>query len=229
MKAGYTKIVFVVDRSGSMENIARDMEGGFKSFIADQKKNQATQCDVSLYQFDTEYDVVFENKDINSDFDYRLIPRGGTAMNDAIGKTINSVGETLSKMNEDDRPDRVLFVIITDGQENSSKEFKTAQIKEMIERQTKEYNWIFSYLGANQDAWAVGNAIGISKSHVLNYVASAGGAAMAWNSLNSAVSGVRCSADSYSARVASAYSAEDIKAQDEEAKKVNLKKPSKFV
>jgi len=219
MKTGYTKIVFVVDRSGSMATIARDMEGGFKTFIEEQKKNNSSQCDVSLYQFDTEYDVVFENKDIQSEFHYSLTPRGGTAMNDAIGKTINSVGETLSKMNENDRPDRVLFVIITDGQENSSKEFKTAQIKEMIQRQTNQYGWIFTYLGANQDAWGVGDSIGINKSHVLNYVASPVGTLNAWNSLNFAASGVRCASDANSARSRSAYTSVDIHLQNEEAKK----------
>jgi uncharacterized protein YegL len=218
MKAGYTKIVFVVDRSGSMSSIAKDMEGGFRSFIEDQKKNNFGQCDVSLYQFDTEYDVVFENKDIQSEFKYTLVPRGSTAMNDAIGKTINTVGETLSKMNEADRPDRVLFVIVTDGEENASKEFTTKQVKELIDRQSNEYNWTFTYLGANQNAWAVGAAIGISKDAVLNYAANAKGVVSSWGSLNSKVGAFRGSQDAIFAKSLVSYDEHDIKLQDEAAK-----------
>jgi uncharacterized protein YegL len=218
MKAGYTKIVFVVDRSGSMSSIAKDMEGGFRSFIEDQKKNNFGQCDVSLYQFDTEYDVVFENKDIQSEFKYTLVPRGSTAMNDAIGKTINTVGETLSKMNEADRPDRVLFVIVTDGEENASKEFTTKQVKELIDRQSNEYNWTFTYLGANQNAWAVGAAIGISKNAVLNYAANTKGVVSSWGSLNSKVGAFRGSQDAIFAKSLVSYNEDDIKLQNEAAK-----------
>jgi len=222
MKTGYTKVVFVVDRSGSMSSIAKDMEGGFKSFIEDQKKNNVGQCDVSLYQFDTQYDVVFENRDIQSEFKYTLVPRGSTAMNDAIGKTINTVGETLSKMNEADRPDRVLFVIVTDGEENASKEFTTKQVKELIDRQSNDYNWTFTYLGANQDAWAVGAAMGISKDAVLNYAANTSGVFNSWNSLNSKVSAFRGSQDAFLAKCLVSYNEDDIKLQDEA-----VKKPSK--
>ena len=222
MKTGYTKVVFVVDRSGSMSSIAKDMEGGFKSFIEDQKKNNVGQCDVSLYQFDTQYDVVFENRDIQSELKYTLIPRGSTAMNDAIGRTINTVGETLAKMNEADRPDRVLFVIVTDGEENASKEFTTKQVKELIDRQSNEYNWTFTYLGANQDAWAVGAAMGISKDAVLNYAANTSGVLNSWSSLNSKVSAFRGSQDAFLAKSLVSYNEEDIKLQDEA-----VKKPSK--
>ena len=215
MKTGYTKIIFVIDRSGSMSNIAKDMEGGFKSFIEQQKKENFGQCDVSLYQFDDKYDAVFENVNLSDVPSYSLIPRGGTAMNDAICKTINTVGETLSKMNESDRPDRVLFVIITDGQENSSKEYSGQQVKDLIKRQTEQYSWTFTYLGANQDAWFVAQSFGIADtSKVLKYAANVSGVACSWNSLARNVSAYRGSSiGGAAANACFAYSEKDKQEQ----------------
>lgn len=212
MKQNYTKIVFVIDRSGSMSNIAKDMEGGLETFISEQKKNNLGQCDVSIYQFDDHYDVVYENVDINQAPKYSLTPRGSTAMLDAVGRTINSVGETLSKMKEEDRPDRVLFVIITDGYENASKEFKDHQVKDLIKQQTEQYNWTFTYLGANQDAWAVGTSLGMDQSKILKYAADQMGTQNAWKSLDCNVKRYRAS--SCGGAVAAqnfAFSEEDIK------------------
>jgi hypothetical protein len=121
-------------------------------------------------------------------------------------------------MNEADRPDRVLFVIVTDGEENASKEFTTKQVKELIDRQSNEYNWTFTYLGANQNAWAVGAAIGISKDAVLNYAANAKGVVSSWGSLNSKVGAFRGSQDAIFAKSLVSYDEHDIKLQDEAAK-----------
>jgi uncharacterized protein YegL len=184
MKENYTKIVFLIDRSGSMNSIAKDMDGGLESFIKSQKQQNIGQCDISLYEFDDKYNVVYENVDINNVPNYNISPRGTTAMHDAVGKTINSVGETLSKMKEEDRPDRVLFVIITDGYENASKEFSGSQIQDLIKQQTEVYNWTFTYLGANQDAFKAGGTIGVDKSKILNYAANSLGTCQAWSSLD---------------------------------------------
>lgn len=211
MKQNYTKIVFVIDRSGSMSNIAKDMEGGLETFISEQKNNNLGQCDVSLYQFDDQYDVVYENVDLNQVKKYSLTPRGSTAMYDAIGRTINSVGENLSKMKEEDRPDRVLFVIITDGYENASKEFKDSKVKDLIKQQTEQYNWTFTYLGANQDAWAVGASLGMDQSKILNYCASSVGTMNAWGSLNSNVSRYRSIRHGAAAAQAFTFTEEDAK------------------
>lgn len=188
MKKDYTKIIFVVDRSGSMGSIVNDVIGGYNKFIADQKALKHGTCDVSFYQFDTEYDAVYENTPIDfvKDLDNTtFVPRGGTALLDAVGRTIDIVGEHLSKMNESDRPDKILFVILTDGEENSSKKFSTEQVKQKIEHQSNVYKWEFTYLGANQNAWATGTSIGIAYNKNLTYAANTSGSYAAFSSLSS--------------------------------------------
>jgi uncharacterized protein YegL len=215
MKKDYTKIVFIVDRSGSMSSIATDMIGGYNRFIEDQKKLNHGTCDVSFYQFNEGYETIYENTPVafvkNLDRD-TFIPNGSTALYDAIGRTILAVGRQLEKLAESERPDKVLIAIITDGYENASKEFTAEKVKKMIEEQTSKYSWIFTYLGANQDAWSVGQNIGISTSRSLNYVANAKGANAMFDSLTSNVSSLRmCSGDS----VSFSYSDNDIKKQTE--------------
>lgn len=213
MKSNYTKIVFVIDRSGSMIKIRTDMEGGFKTFIAEQKKANLGKCDVSVYQFDDVYESVFENKDINEVPEYSLHPRNMTALYDAIGKTINRVGQQLSDLNENDRPDKVMMVIITDGLENSSTEFNDKKVRELVKHQSEKYNWQFSYLGSNQDAWAVGSTLGINKASTLTYASNSKGVESSWESLTRATVTFRACADTQSAVLA--YTDVDLKAQQE--------------
>lgn len=170
----YTHITLVVDRSGSMAGTAKDAQGGLNTLIQEQSKLPG-KCTVTLVQFDDQYEVVHDQVPINSVGEYRLRPRGGTALLDAIGKGINSTGEALSKMKEEDRPGLVLFVIVTDGDENSSKEFDNKKIREMIKLQEEVYKWQFNYIGANQDAFSVASRMGMSMSGVANYVANSKG------------------------------------------------------
>lgn len=189
MKKGLTEIVFVVDRSGSMESIRVDMIGGFNAFIK-QQKTLPTECKVSFYQFDTTHPIVetiYEQKELKSVPDLTLetfVPRGGTPLLDAVATVIRTVGERLAATLEGERPEKVLVVIITDGEENSSHEWSSAQVKQMIEHQEEKYKWEFVYLGANQDAWHVGNTIGVKCSSTLGYVASAGGTKAMFASLS---------------------------------------------
>src|SRR3954454_24245157 len=132
MKSDLTDITLVVDRSGSMEQIRDDAEGGVNTFIADQSKEPGEAL-LTLVQFDTEYEFLHKGVPISQAPKYKLVPRGGTALLDAVGRAINETGERLSKMAEQDRPGLVIFVVMTDGEENSSKEFSKSQIKEMIE------------------------------------------------------------------------------------------------
>jgi len=220
MRKNYTKIVFVVDRSGSMSKIKSDMEGGFKTFIAEQKKAKLGKCDVSVYQFDDHYEAVFENKDIADVPEYNLIPRNMTALYDAVGKTINTVGDQLAKLHEDDRPDRVMMVIITDGLENSSQEFTAQKVQELVKQQTNKYNWQFTYLGSNQDAWAVGGTLGIASDSTMTYANNSRGIKGVWDSLNNATVSYRACADASSAVLS--YCAADLKEQQEA-----LKEPTK--
>ena len=122
-------------------------------------------------QFDTEYEFLHRGVPIQNVSRYELAPRGMTALLDAVGRAINETGERLAKMAEPDRPGLVIFVVMTDGQENSSKEFSKPQIKKMIERQQSEYDWHFTFLGANQDAFAEAGGMGIHDSGVADYAA----------------------------------------------------------
>lgn len=172
MKSDLTDVTVILDRSGSMEACRVEAENGVNHFIEEQR-NQAGDCAFSLIQFDTEYELVHQARPIDDVPDFQLVPRGMTALLDAVGKTINETGERLAGMEESERPGLVVLVIVTDGEENSSHEFKKSQIKTMIERQQNEYQWQFTFLGANQDAFAEAQGLGIAASAVANYAASA--------------------------------------------------------
>lgn len=161
MNQEHTEIIIVLDRSGSMSVIKADMEGGLNSFFEDQKKEPG-RCSVTLTQFDTEYEIVYSGIDLKDVPKVEFTPRGATALLDAVGRTIHEVGKRLVDMDEANRPGRVIFLIITDGYENASKEFDQAQIKALITEQTEKYNWLFVYLGANQDAFAEARKYGIA-------------------------------------------------------------------
>jgi uncharacterized protein YegL len=165
----YTDLNIILDRSGSMSTIASDMVGGIKTFL---EKEKATGDDtkVSFFQFDDKYDIVFVDKNIKEDIDIPLIPRGGTALLDAIGKTIASVGEKLTNMTEENRPNRVLFFIITDGFENASKEFTAPTVAEKVKHQRDTYAWDFVFLGAGEEAvLAQHTGVGVMRSSSMGF------------------------------------------------------------
>lgn len=160
MKQDLTEIVLIVDRSGSMESIKADAEGGINTFITEQKAAEG-KANFTLCQFDTHYEFVHQGVDIEKVDNYKLVPRGWTALNDAIGRTINEVGERLAKTPEEERPALVLFMIVTDGHENSSQEFSGEKVKEMIAHQKEKYNWKFTFLGTEEDSLQVGASLGL--------------------------------------------------------------------
>lgn len=166
-----TDITIILDRSGSMDSVKDDTIGGFNNFLAEQKKIEGDAA-LSLIQFDNQYEVLYLDKDIKSAAKLTKAtfePRGSTALYDAIGKTINSVGERLAALPEEERPNKVLFMILTDGFENASREFDAAQICEMIKHQSNIYNWDFMFIGANQDAVLSAKEIGIPAHAALTY------------------------------------------------------------
>lgn len=189
MNKDKTEIIIVLDRSGSMSGIRTDMEGGLNTFLDEQKK-QPGQCLVSLYKFDDKYEPVFEAKNISDVGNIALEPRGYTALHDAVGKTINSVGERLKNTPEADRPLLVIFVVITDGAENASREYKD-KIKEMVEHQQNKYAWKFVFLGANQDAVTAGASMGFVATNSMSYAPSAAGVSNTYGSLSNNVSLMR--------------------------------------
>lgn len=168
MRTDLTDITLVVDRSGSMARSRRDAEGGVNAFIAEQA-GKPGEALLTLVQFDTEYEFLHKGVPISDVPDYTLHPRGMTALLDAVGRAINETGERLANMDEEDRPGLVIFVVLTDGHENASREFSKADIKEMIEHQQETYGWHFTFLGANQDAFAEAARMGIGPAGVANF------------------------------------------------------------
>lgn len=171
MREDYCDITVVLDRSGSMTSVRESTVQGLNDFIKGQK-GQAGTAKFTLVQFDNEYEVVYDNMDINEvpEFDQaRFVPRGMTALLDAIGRAINDTGKRFNNMAEQDLPSKVVFVILTDGHENASSKFSMEAIAQMITLQTDIYNWEIVFLGANQDAIATASKLSIPLGNVTNY------------------------------------------------------------
>lgn len=164
----YTAILLIVDRSGSMQMIQADAEGAIASFVADQAKVPG-KCTIRLVDFDTEYRVVYPSTPVADVPPYTLTPRGMTALLDAVGKGITEFGEELTALPDDQRPGKVIVVVQTDGEENSSREWTNDQVKSLIKQQEEGYAWTFLYLGANQDAISVGGRMGFNPGQSMTY------------------------------------------------------------
>lgn len=190
-----TDIIAILDRSGSMGSIKTDTEGGFNSFVKDQQETPG-ECTLSLYNFDDRYEVVYENRPIADVPALDLHPRGLTALLDAIGKTINARGEYYASLPEEDRPSRIIVLIMTDGQENASHEFTIATIKQIVTEQQDVYKWQFIFLGANIDSFSVAGGMGIRACTTLDFAADSKGVAVSYASVSRSVSAYRRSAPS---------------------------------
>lgn len=193
MKENLTELVFILDRSGSMMGLEADTIGGYNSMIEKQKQEPG-EAKVTTVLFDDAYDVLYDAVDIQevSPMTNReYFARGCTALMDAVGKTINSVGARLANTPEEERPSQVIVVITTDGYENSSQEFNRVKVKEMIEHQTNKYSWKFMFLGANIDATAEAESMGISGDWATNYAYTAQGTSAAYACVDSMVSTLR--------------------------------------
>jgi len=163
-----THLYFLLDRSGSMQSIRSDTMGGFDAFIEEQR-GLPGRCLVTLAQFDDGYDEVYTDRDLVAVPPLDLTPRGSTALLDALGRLITTAGERLAALPEADRPASVIVGVMTDGRENSSREWSHPRIKELIEQQTRDYAWQFLYLGADQDAIEEGARMGFAASKSMTY------------------------------------------------------------
>jgi hypothetical protein len=163
-----THLYFLLDRSGSMQTIVEDTVGGFDAFIAEQRKTPG-ECRVTLAQFDDEFEEVYADRPIADVPSLVLQPRGTTALLDSIARLVIDAGKRLEALPEDQRPGTVVVGIMTDGMENASREWAHPQIKQLIEKQTQDYQWQFLYLGADQDAIEVGMSIGVGAGHAVTY------------------------------------------------------------
>jgi hypothetical protein len=158
--SNYTHLALVVDRSGSMADIKDDAQGGINTLIAEQFAEDG-QLTVTLSQFDDNFEDVVRMS--GKPFQYALAPRGTTALLDAVGKEITRTSQELEALPTALRPSKVLFVVVTDGQENASQEFTLKSVKESIEAQRKDHGWTFQFIGAEETAWQ-GRAMGMNSA-----------------------------------------------------------------
>lgn len=168
MKA-YTDITLLVDRSGSMQVIQESMESAYKEFIKGHQEVKSTR--VTLIQFDSvdKQEIVYQDVPVKYVDPLRIHPRGNTPLIDAMCEAIDGVGKRLANKPENERPDQVLFVVITDGEENSSTKYKRADVQARVTKQNEAYKWQFIYLGANQDAIREAQSFGINHNHAITY------------------------------------------------------------
>lgn len=170
MKDNLTEIVAILDRSGSMAPYIKDNIGGFNRFVKEQRE-QDGEANLTLTIFDNEHTLVHDGININDVPELTsetYFARNWTALYDAICTTIDRVGQRLSNMAEEDRPSQVIVLIMTDGAENASTEFTVDNVRQRIETQQNEYNWKFTFIGANQDAILAASNLGIHANSALN-------------------------------------------------------------
>jgi hypothetical protein len=193
-----TSINVILDRSGSMGTIRNDVIGGFNAFLEDQQKGVSGEATVSLIQFDDRYEVNYLNVPIEKAeklSEETYVPRGMTALLDAMGRTINDLGDRLRGLPENERPSRVLVMVFTDGYENSSQEFTQQKIAELVKQQEDQWNWTFLFLGANIDSFATGGSLGISANSTINYDSTSKGIRSAYFVGSNAVRELRNASD----------------------------------
>ena len=193
MKKNLTELVFILDRSGSMRGLEADTIGGYNSLL-DKQRVEEGEAIVSTVLFDDEQNVLHDRVDIKkiepmTGKEYYV--RGCTALLDAVGGAIHHIGNVHKYAREEDRPEKTLFIITTDGMENSSHRYTYEKVKSMIERQKEKYGWEFLFLGANIDAIDVAGRFGIDASRAVNYECDSEGTQLNYRTISETVSRVR--------------------------------------
>ena len=193
MKKGLTELVFILDKSGSMSGLERDTIGGYNTMLEKQKAAEG-ECRITTVLFDNGYELLHDRIDIRAvdpitDNEYAV--GGSTALLDAVGRTIHKIGNVQKHTAEGYRAEKVLFVIITDGEENASREYSAEKVRAQIERQKEKYGWEFIFLGANIDAVPAAGRFGISADRAQTYHADSQGVALNFDAVGEAVSSFR--------------------------------------
>ena len=186
MKKGLTEMVFIIDRSGSMGGLEKDTIGGFNSMLKEQQAVEG-EAVVTTVLFDNRYELLHDRIDIRAvspltEKNYTV--GGNTALLDALGKTIRKIRDVQEHTAENYRAEKVLFIIITDGEENASREYSAERIKARIEYQKQKYGWEFVFFGANMDAVLEAEKLGISAEYAQNYRADASGTSTAYSAIS---------------------------------------------
>jgi len=167
----YTHLIIVLDASGSMSRIQDDVKGSFNEFLKKQREEPGKTV-FDLFQFNDEVKRLVVSADLaqfHEDMMSKYNCTGCTALNDAVCTAIDTVGREFAEMPEENRPEHVLCVIITDGEENASKEYTTEDVKDRIEHQKTKYNWQFEFLAANQDAFETGESFGLDEDDCMDF------------------------------------------------------------
>ena len=195
MKKNLTELVFILDRSGSMAGLEKDTIGGFNAMIEKQKAEEG-EAYISTVLFDNYSEVIHDRVALNdvpklTEKEYYV--RGCTALLDAVGGAIHHIGNVHKYAREEDRPEKTLFVITTDGMENASRRYSYEKVREMITRQQEKYGWEFLFLGANIDAAREAARFGIDADRAADYHADTQGTAVIYEAMSDVVYSVRAS------------------------------------
>ena len=195
MKKNLTELVFILDRSGSMEGLEKDTIGGFNAMIKKQRSEEGKAI-ISTVLFDDVTEVIHDRLNLENvpqltEKEYYV--RGCTALLDAVGGAIHHIGNVHKYAREEDRPEKTLFVITTDGMENASRRYTYDKVKSMIQRQKEKYGWEFLFLGANIDAAREAARFGISEDRAANYHADHKGTAVIYEAVSETVCNFRAS------------------------------------
>lgn len=193
MKKNLTELVFILDKSGSMAGLEHDTIGGFNSMLNKQKE-VGGECRITTVLFDNRYELLHDRIDIQAvgpmtEKEYQV--GGATALLDAIGRTIQKLVSVQKSTAEEFRAENVMFVIITDGEENSSREYSPQKVKSMIELEKEKYGWEFVFLGANIDAVETAGRFGISPDRAADYVPDGAGTELNFQMMSEAVATFR--------------------------------------
>jgi uncharacterized protein YegL len=193
MKKGLTELAMVLDRSGSMAATADDAIGGFNAFLHDQKK-QPGELLVTVVGFDDQYEVWRDRApiaDVPSLTRETFVPRGSTALLDAIGRTVDTLGKRVDEAPEAERPEQVVVVIITDGEENASRQYSVQDVFDKVRRREQDHGWRFTFIGANQDAIATAARLGVDRGAAMSSAPGRRGTLGTYAAISRAVSAIR--------------------------------------
>ena len=193
MKENLTELVFILDRSGSMSGLERDTIGGFNSLM-EKQKNEPGEANITTVLFDSRYELLHDRinlKDVQPITSSEYYVRGMTALLDAIGRTIKKVKKAQKNLAKEERAEKVMFIITTDGLENASWKYRRSKVKAMIEEQQEKFGWEFIFIGANIDSIKTASRFGISPDHAVNYSHDSYGVEAKYRAMDKAVHSVR--------------------------------------